>query len=359
MSSILTSSFEKNLERTSASTRRSTHNPDAATSFARLLGDLEKQLTESVKVQANPSQCSAGESGLSSAGDMGHLSNLTLGEQNEIARADISIAGEPQRLATPSIAPPDAISSPVVLLPPLNEPKLQPVSRFVPNSDGSEISAVDKTTPTIPEVISARTITVSPKTLPPATTDTRNKLEELRSIIRNASLNQGIDPDLSFAVAKAESSLKVYAISEDGHGSKGLFQLLDTTAREMMVRTGKAGQKYDPFDAKQNSELGNAYLRRLHDLFGKESNLGWNLKTVAASSAGDLEKLAVAAFNAGEGRVARAQSRARAAGKDPGEFEAIRAYLPASTQQYVQRVLNYRDEIVASATPSASHTETV
>jgi len=100
--------------------------------------------------------------------------------------------------------------------------------------------------------------------------------------------------------------------------------------------------KYQPFNPVQNSYLGIGYLRRLHDVFSKETVLTKNLKSRPANSAEDLEKLAIAAFNAGEGNVARAQAKAQRAGKDPGVFENIMPHLPASTRTYVTRVARLR-----------------
>jgi soluble lytic murein transglycosylase-like protein len=68
---------------------------------------------------------------------------------------------------------------------------------------------------------------------------------------------------------------------------------------------------------------------------------------VSAANSSSLEKLAVAAFNAGQGRVASAQQRAQRDGKNPADFAQVEAYLPQSTQEYVQRVMSKRDEFEA------------
>ena len=163
----------------------------------------------------------------------------------------------------------------------------------------------------------------------------------IREIITAVGKSQGIDPNLGLAVANAESSFRPRAVSNDGHSTKGLFQLLDSTGQEMAKRLGLS-RKYDPFDPHFNSTLGLAYLRRLHDLFSEEKTLARGVTTSPASSADDLEKLAVAAFNAGEGNVARAQARAKADGKNPGSYEVLERYLPPKTRQYVARVMQYR-----------------
>ncbi|MCB0360506.1 MAG: transglycosylase SLT domain-containing protein, partial [Bdellovibrionales bacterium] len=164
---------------------------------------------------------------------------------------------------------------------------------------------------------------------------------EVEGLIRSTGRFHQVDPNLSLAVAEAESSFDTNAVSKDGHHSKGLFQLLDSTGREMQGLLG-VQEAYDPFDAPQNAFLGIGYLKRLFEMFGKETVLTRDLTTHPARTADDLEKLAVAAFNAGQGAVARAQRKALLAGEDPGSFRAIEKHLPAQTRAYVGRVFEYR-----------------
>lgn len=200
--------------------------------------------------------------------------------------------------------------------------------------------------PQAPKVLAAKRVaTPLNEQAKPAPTISRTPTESfLEQLITAAGKKHGVDPALSIAVARAESSLKVNAVSKDGHASKGIFQLLDTTGQELMGRLDVKGD-YEPFDPKLNTHLGVGYLRRLHDLFSKESNLGFNLRTSPVNSASDLEKVAVAAFNAGEGNVARAQRIAKSLGKDPGSYNAIEPHLPASTRAYVSRVSALKSRI--------------
>jgi hypothetical protein len=151
----------------------------------------------------------------------------------------------------------------------------------------------------------------------------------------------GVDPHLATAVAEVESSFNPRAISQDGHASKGLFQLLDSTGKELLERTALA-ESYRPFDPDQNTELGVSYLRYLHDLFTESNPVTKTRYTKPAGDVTSLEKLAVAAFNAGEGRVAGAQARAQANGRDPGNYDQVAPYLPEITQNYVEKVTNAR-----------------
>ena len=167
---------------------------------------------------------------------------------------------------------------------------------------------------------------------------------DIKKIIKIAGQYHGLDPVLALAVAKTESSLRPNAVSKDGHESKGIFQLLDGTAANMIKRF-KIEEKYQPFDPKMNSHLGVGYLRYLHDIFSENTKISKDMVTFRANSQDDLEKLALAAYNAGEGRVIRAQEKAKSQGDNPGDFEAVKKFLPEMTRGYVMKVATYKDEI--------------
>ena len=171
-----------------------------------------------------------------------------------------------------------------------------------------------------------------------------DKKDEIRKIIKIAGQYHGLDPTLALAVAKTESSLRPDAVSKDGHESKGIFQLLDGTAANMIKRL-KVQEQYQPFDPKMNSHLGVGYLRYLHDIFSNDTKISENMITSQASSREDLEKLALAAYNAGEGNVIKAQEKAKSQGENPGDFDAVKKFLPEITRGYVVKVSSYKKEI--------------
>lgn len=95
--------------------------------------------------------------------------------------------------------------------------------------------------------------------------------------IRDAAVRAGIDPLLLASLVKAESGFRANAVSSAG--ALGLSQLMPATAKAMHVM--------DPFDATQNLRAGARYLAHNLDLYGRTD-------------------LALAAYQAGKGAVARA-----------------------------------------------------
>lgn len=166
----------------------------------------------------------------------------------------------------------------------------------------------------------------------------KEQLAVVEKLVQAAGEKAGIDPLLGMAVASAESAFNTHAVSGDGYASKGLFQLLDSTGKHLIERS-ELDEEYTPFEPGQNVALGVNYLRHLHDVFSAPTTLGQDLKSSPAANSTSLEKLAVAAFNAGEGRVAFAQQQAEKAGKSAGDYSAVAPYLPESTQEYVERVI--------------------
>lgn len=163
----------------------------------------------------------------------------------------------------------------------------------------------------------------------------------LAASIRHAAAHAGVEPALSVAIARAESSLDPGARSPDGR-SVGTFQVTHTTAAEMRhkIATGRVVRPPGSDDV----ALGVGYLRYLQDLFARDARLGHGLETVAVADADERRRFAIAAYNAGEGRVARAQAQVAAAGGDPTRFADVRPYLPHITRGYVERVVAFAGE---------------
>ena len=100
---------------------------------------------------------------------------------------------------------------------------------------------------------------------------------DLRSLAIAAARRHGLDPELVLAVVGVESAFRPKAVSPKG--AQGLMQLMPGTARSLGVA--------DAFDPAQNLDGGVRHLGSLLTLYG-----------------GDVSR-ALAAYNAGEGAVAR------------------------------------------------------
>lgn len=117
-----------------------------------------------------------------------------------------------------------------------------------------------------------------------------------------------VPPELIW-IAEVESSFDPRARSPVG--AAGLFQLMPDTAHRFRLRTWPMDQRLQP---EPSGRAAAQYLRYLHGLFKD-----W--------------RLALAAYNSGEGTVQNLLNRGKAS-----DFDSIAIRLPAETQMFVPRV---------------------
>lgn len=120
---------------------------------------------------------------------------------------------------------------------------------------------------------------------------------------------EGLPVELAW-LAESESTFNPSALSPVG--AKGLFQLMPETAKSLGLQTFMPDERTNP---EKSARAAAQYLRRLHGRFGD-----W--------------PLALAAYNAGEGRVSRTLTKQKAR-----TFGEIADNLPAETRMYVPKVL--------------------
>lgn len=128
---------------------------------------------------------------------------------------------------------------------------------------------------------------------------------ELKKIFRD----EGVPPELVW-LAEVESSFNPKARSPVG--AAGLYQLMPATARSLGVATSPRDER---LDAAKNARGAARYLRSLHDRFGS-----WDL--------------ALAAYNAGQGRVSKKLKQSGG-----HTFDDIATLLPSETRMYVPKVI--------------------
>lgn len=124
----------------------------------------------------------------------------------------------------------------------------------------------------------SRSISLQPPsvTVPPAMAAYQGRYRgPYLDLARSAALRHGVPEDLFLRLVQQESGWNPQAMSHKG--AIGLAQLMPETARDLGV---------DPYDARANLDGGARYLRMQFDTFGT-----W--------------PLALAAYNAGPGAVAR------------------------------------------------------
>lgn len=127
---------------------------------------------------------------------------------------------------------------------------------------------------------------------------------DLNSLVRRTASRLDVEPELIHAVIRQESGYDPYAVSHKG--AKGLMQLMPATAKRFGVK--------DVFDPAENVRGGVRYLRQLLDRYN-----------------GD-RRLALAAYNAGEGAVDR--------------FGGVPPY--RETQDYVDRIVGTSESDLAA-----------
>jgi soluble lytic murein transglycosylase len=138
-------------------------------------------------------------------------------------------------------------------------------------------------------------------------------------IIRQQAADKGLDPALIAGVIYTESRFR----DQTSHaGAKGLMQLLPSTADDIARKSGgTAFVQGDLADPQVNISYGTYYLRYLLKRYGGNT------------------VLAIAAYNAGEGRVDQWVFDARHRGED---FDHARHIPFPETRHYVQQVLEMR-----------------
>lgn len=169
------------------------------------------------------------------------------------------------------------------------------------------------------EVAELRVVTVPDLAEAPQTENGASPAEKVKpldvaTLIRQASERHGIPEEFVRSVAEAESALRTDARSPKG--AQGVMQLMPDTAKALGV---------DANDPEQNIEGGAKLLRELLIRYQNDP---------------DQVRLALAAYNAGQGAVKR--------------HKGVPPY--RETQQYIHRVLNRYERKTAVKKKSAGST---
>jgi len=136
------------------------------------------------------------------------------------------------------------------------------------------------------------------------------KVTDYDQLIDQSSARYGVDSELIRAVIQTESNYKSDAVSHSG--AKGLMQLMDATAASLGVTNS-----YDPQENINGGTKFLAYLLQKYD---------------------GHERVALAAYNAGPGRVDRLGIT------NDTQLQDKYDELPQETQNYIRKVMGIRNE---------------
>ena len=138
------------------------------------------------------------------------------------------------------------------------------------------------------------------------------KIFEYRGLIQKYADKESLDARLVCALIVQESGFNEKAVS--AVGALGLMQLMPKTAKELGVE--------DPLDAEQNIAGAARYLRTLYHAFPESPDA-------------DRDRLVLASYNGGLGRVRDAQALVRhRLGADPSLWGPVRIALSQLTQRH-------------------------
>lgn len=125
----------------------------------------------------------------------------------------------------------------------------------------------------------------------------------------------------------------------------GHFQLEPATAKRYGLTVSKNNDQR--FDIDYASSAAARYLKDLDSMFREGANLGRGLKTISIKNISERKKFTLGAYNAGEGRIAKAQRLAEKAGKDPQLWSDVEKFLEAAGAHMdkAKEIRNYVEKV--------------
>jgi membrane-bound lytic murein transglycosylase MltF len=177
------------------------------------------------------------------------------------------------------------------------------------------------------------------------------KREALENAARHFDSSDSLSVSTLEGIYSQESSFGSQRGTRGSAGPAGDFQIDKRTATRLGLSTSKANdQRFSIDDA---SAAAAKHLKTLDESFRNETVLSSSLKTIPIANSVGRKKFVLAAYNAGEGRIAEAQELAKEAGKDPQNWDDVKNYLTAAgasakkskeTQDYVDNISQYESE---------------
>lgn len=170
-----------------------------------------------------------------------------------------------------------------------------------------------------------------------------------RKALENASKHFDKDDSLTVnhlqAIYGKESSYGTQRRERGTSGASGDFMFEKATAvRFGLTVTKENDQRFDVDDA---SAAAAKYLKTIDDSFKEPTSLTNTLKTIAVTNSKERTNFVIAAYNAGEGRIVKAQKLAKKNGKDPLKWDDVKESLgeAGSSKKKVQEIIDYVEKV--------------
>ncbi len=152
-----------------------------------------------------------------------------------------------------------------------------------------------------------------------------HQMKALETAARHFDKNDALDVHTLEALYGQESSFGVSRRHRGISGAAGDFQVEKKTAERLGLYVSKEND--ERFDVDKASNAGAQYLKLLDDCFRTETSLLVDLKTIPVSDAEERKLFSIAAYNAGEGTIAKAQQLTKQANFDPEKWHDVKKFL--------------------------------
>lgn len=169
----------------------------------------------------------------------------------------------------------------------------------------------------------------------------------VRKALENASSYFDIKDPLTVntleAIYAQESSFGIRLGTKGIKDAAGHFQLSkDTAERYHLYVSGEDDQRFGIDYASIAAAL---YLHDLNRMFSKKTPLSAKMATIPVDNDGERRNFIFAAYNGGEGTVAKAQHFAQQAKKDPIAWEHVQAFLEQAEAYNPTQIRGYVKDI--------------
>ncbi len=182
----------------------------------------------------------------------------------------------------------------------------------------------------------------------------KHRVKALENASRHFEEKDNLTVNTLEAIYGQESSFGTnFKNNRGSDAGAGHFQLEKKTAEQYNLIVKKDNDQR--FDIDYSSDVAARYLKDLYNYFSKSTVLSSTIRTIPVKDTKERKKFALAAYNAGQGRIAQAQIEAEKAGENPALWDIAKEYLRQAganekkekiIKEYVVSIEVYEQEFV-------------